>query len=238
MRGPPSPSTEPMTTGRGVRVAIVDSGVHASHPHVGHVAGGIAIDGEGRQHVDFVDRLGHGTAVAAAIREKAPDADLFAVKVFDRALSTSIASLVDGIDWAARNGMHVVNLSLGTPRREHEAALTGAVERAARANMLMVAARNDAGQTWLPGSLAGVLPVEVDWTLPRDRYRSALVDGVTVFYASGFAREIPGVPPERNLHGISLAVANMTGFVARAIEGSSDRSLATVVAILEPNTTI
>jgi subtilisin family serine protease len=227
-----------MTTGRGVRVAIVDSGVHASHPHVGHVAGGIAIDGEGRQHEDFVDRLGHGTAVAAAIREKAPDADLFAVKVFDRALSTSIASLVDGIDWAARNGMHVVNLSLGTPRREHEAALTGAVERAARANMLMVAARNDAGQTWLPGSLAGVLPVEVDWTLPRDRYRSALVDGVTVFYASGFAREIPGVPPERNLHGISLAVANMTGFVARAIEGSSDRSLATVVAILEPNTTI
>ena len=162
-----------MATGRGVRVAIVDSGVHASHPHVGHVAGGIAIDGEGRQHEDFVDRLGHGTAVAAAIREKAPDADLFAVKVFDRALSTSIASLVDGIDWAAHNGMHLVNLSLGTPRREHETALAGAVERAARANMLVVAARQDAGQSWLPGSLAGVLPVEVDWTLPRDRYRSA-----------------------------------------------------------------
>jgi subtilisin family serine protease len=226
-----------MTTGRGVRVAIVDSGVHASHPHVGSVAGGIAIDNEGRQHADFVDRLGHGTAVAAAIREKVPDAELFAVKVFDRALSTSMASLVDGIDWAARNGMHVVNLSLGTPRREHEAALTGAVERAARANLLVVAARNDAGQTWLPGSLAGVLPVEVDWALPRDRCRSALVDGVTVFYASGFAREIPGVPPERNLHGISLAVANMTGLVARAIEGSSNRSLPAVIALLTSGST-
>jgi len=223
-----------MATGRGVRVAIVDSGVHASHPHVGHVAGGIAIDGEGRQHEDFVDRLGHGTAVAAAIREKALDADLFAVKVFDRALSTSIASLVDGIDWAAQNGMHVVNLSLGTPRREHEAALAGAVERAARANMLVVGARQDQGQSWLPGSLPGVLPVEIDWTLPRDRCRSALVDGVTVFYASGFAREIPGVPPERNLHGISLAVANMTGLVARAIEGATDRSLAAVLALLLP----
>jgi hypothetical protein len=222
-----------MTTGRGVRVAMVDSGVHASHPHVGSVAGGIAIDNEGRQHADFVDRLGHGTAVAAAIREKAPDAELFAVKVFDRALSTSIASLVDGIDWAARNGMHVVNLSLGTPRREHEAALTGAVGRAALANMLVVGARHDSGQSWLPGSLPGVLPVEVDWTLPRDRYRSAVVDGVTVFYASGFAREIPGVPPERNLHGISLAVANVTGLVARAIEGVSDRSLAAVIAVLE-----
>lgn len=225
-----------MATGRGVRVAIIDSGVHASHPHVGHVEGGIAIDGEGRQHADFIDRLGHGTAVAAAIREKAPDAELFAVKVFDRALSTSIASLVDGIDWAAGNGMHVVNLSLGTPRREHEAALAGAVARAAAANMLVVAARRDADQTWLPGSLAGVFPVEADWTLPRDRYHSAVVDGVTVFYASGFAREIPGVPPERNLHGISLAVANMTGLVARAIEGATDRSLSAVIALLQART--
>ena len=221
-----------MSTGRGVRVAIVDSGVHASHPHVGQIAGGIAIDDQGAVQADFVDRLGHGTAVAAAIRETAADAELFAVKVFDRVLSTSIASLVDGIDWAAGNGMHVVNLSLGTPRREHEAALAAAVERAARANMLVVAARQDNGQSWLPGSLAGVLPVEVDWALPRDRYRSAQVDGVTVFYASGFAREIPGVPPERNLHGISLAVANMTGLIARAIEGATDRSLAAVIALL------
>lgn len=222
-----------MNTGRGVRVAIVDSGVHASHPHVGQVAGGIAIDSEGVQHADFVDRLGHGTAVTAAIREKAGEAELFAVKVFDRALSTSIASLVDGIDWAAQHGMHVVNLSLGTPRREHEAALGGAVARAVGANMLVIAARRDAGQSWLPGTLPGVLPVEVDWTLPRDRYRSALVDGVRVFYTSGFARDIPGVPPERNLHGISLAVANMTGLVARAIEGAADRSLASVIAFLQ-----
>ena len=163
---------------------------------------------------------GHGTAVAAAIREKAPDAELFAVKVFDRALATSIASLVDGIDWAARNRMHLVNLSLGTPRPEHEAALSGAVARAAPANMLVVAARRRTRAVVAArAACAGVLPVEVDWTLPRDRYRSAAVDGATVFYASGFAREIPGVPPERNLHGISLAVANMTGLVARAIEG-------------------
>jgi len=116
-----------MPTGRGVRVAIVDSGVHASHPHVGGIAGGIAIDDHGALHEDIVDRLGHGTAIAAAIREKAADAELFAVKVFDRVLSTSIASLVDGIDWAAQHGMHIVNLSLGTPRREHGPALAAAV---------------------------------------------------------------------------------------------------------------
>ena len=83
------------------RVAVIDSGVHSAHPHVGGVAGGVGFDEDGRQHDDYVDRLGHGTAVTAAIREKAPDAELYAVKVFDRALSTRIANLIAAIDWAS-----------------------------------------------------------------------------------------------------------------------------------------
>lgn len=219
-----------------VRVAIIDSGVHAAHPHVGGVAGGVGIDREGRQHDDFVDRLGHGTAVAAAIREKAPDADLFVVKVFDRELSTSIATLIEGIDWAVRSGMRLVNLSLGTSREVHEEALRQAIARATAAQVVVVAARSDEGVRWLPGSLPGVLPVEVDWTLPRDRYRAVTIDGATVFRASGFAREIPGVPPERNLHGISLAVANMTGFAACAAEVSADRSFGALIRSLVAGT--
>ena len=221
-----------MRTGRGVRVAIIDSGVHADHPHVGGVAGGVAIDGHGSRHHDYVDRLGHGTAIAAAIREKAPDAELFAVKVFDRALSTTVASLVEGIDWAVASGVHLVNLSLGTSRDAHEGALGEAVARAAARGAIIVSPRTDEGVRWLPGSLPGVLPVEVDWTLPRDRYRAETIDGTTVFRASGFAREIPGVPPERNLHGVSFAVANMTGFAARALEGAADRSLHALIRVL------
>ena len=75
-------------SGSGVRIAVVDSGVHADHPHVRGVAGGVGIREDGTLHDDFVDRLGHGTAVAAAIREKAPDADILAIKVFWRTLAT------------------------------------------------------------------------------------------------------------------------------------------------------
>jgi subtilisin family serine protease len=199
-----------------VRVAVIDSGVHADHPHVGGVAGGVAIDDQGREHDDYVDRLGHGTAVTAAIKEKAPDAELYAVRVFDRALSTRMATLVHAIDWAARAGMHLANLSLGTSNAEHEAVLRDAVVRASAAGLTIVAARDDEGVRWLPGSLAGVIPVQLDWTCPRGEYRVAHVDGDIVFRASGYPRPIEGVPPERNLHGISFAVANMTGFVARA----------------------
>ena len=215
-----------------VRVAIIDSGVHASHPHVCGVAGGVAFDEEGREHGDYVDRLGHGTAVTAAIREKAPDAELYAVRVFDRALSTRVSLLIKALDWAARHGMHVANLSLGTSRPEHETLLRDAVDEAARQGLLIVAARDDDGVLWLPGSLPGVIPVQLDWDCPRDEYRVVYVDGRAVFRASGYPRGIPGVPPERNLNGISFAVANMTGFVARALTTTPLRSREAIVSAL------
>jgi len=88
-------------TGKGVRIAVIDSGVHAEHPHVRGVAGGMAIREDGSILDEYVDRLGHGTAVTAAIREKAPDAEIFAIKVFWRALATDITTLVRAIDEAA-----------------------------------------------------------------------------------------------------------------------------------------
>jgi len=221
MVGPP--------TGRGVRIAVVDSGIHAAHPHVGSVAGGVAIDEEGREHDDYIDRLGHGTAVAAAIKEKAPDAELYAVKVFDRSLSTRISTLVAAIDWSARNGMHLVNLSLGTARPEHERVLTEAIGRAAALGAVIVAAAEDDGVRWLPGSLPGVVGVRLDASCPRHEYRVARGEGAPVFCASGFPREIPGVPPERNLNGISFAVANMSGFAACAREEASAGSIDEIV---------
>ena len=219
----------PLLTGHGIRIAVIDSGVNPSHPHIERVAGGIAIDEHGVEHADYVDRLGHGTAVTAAITEKAPGAELFAVKVFDRALSTNMASLVAGIDWAANAGMHLVNLSLGTSRQVHEQALREAVARAAARGTLIVSAYDDGEARWLPGSLPGVIPVQVDYALARDQYRVTDAGGVTLFHASGFAREIPGVPPERNLHGISLAVANVTGFAARAAEALPSWSFEAVI---------
>src|SRR5688500_16319054 len=144
-----------------VRIAIVDSGVHEAHPHIGGVSGGVAITEQG-EHEDYVDRLGHGTAVTAAIREKAPLAELFAVRIFDDRLSTSIGVLVRAIEWAARSGMSLINLSLGTTRVEHEPLLREALDRAAASGVRVVAARDADGVNWLPGSMAhpAVVPVQ------------------------------------------------------------------------------
>jgi len=211
--------------GRGVRIAIVDSGVHAAHPHINGVAGGIGIALTGEPHDDCVDRLGHGTAVTAAIREKAPAAELWAIKVFDRELATTAEALVSGMAWAAARGAHLINLSLGTTNPTHAARLRDAVLVAAEQGTMVVAACESEGVRWLPGSVAGVVPVRLDWSCPRDEYRVTEENGRLVFLTSGYPRSIPGVPPERNLKGISFAVATMTGFAARACEALGRCSL-------------
>jgi hypothetical protein len=76
----------------------------------------------------------------------------------------------------------------------------------------------------MPGALEGVLGVDVDWDIPRDRYRIGDVAGSPCIFASGYPRSLPGRAPARNLNGVSFAVANASGFAARACEGLKSRS--------------
>ena len=194
-----------------MKIAVIDSGIHQGHPHVGALAGTDHFAG-----VDALDRLGHGTAVAAAIREKLPAAEIFAVKIFDRRLAASIEVLLEALQWCRESGIEVVNLSLGTANPAHRDALA----RAVRGSPVVVSAA-----AMLPGSLPDVVGVEADPACPRDRFRCR----DAVFLASPFPRPIPGVPPERNLHGVSFAVANMTAFVARALQSCARDELFTVL---------
>lgn len=198
-----------------VRVAVIDSGAHHGHPHLGSLAGGIAFGPNGFQSDDYTDRIGHGTAVASVIREKCPQAEIYAVKVFDRRLVTDVGSLVRALDWCATQKMRLVNLSLGTSNPNHAEALQSAVYRIRSAGGDVIAALEDQGVVYLPGSLDGVIPVKLDWDCPRGRSEKRTRENRSVFYASGYPRPIPGVPPERNLKGVSFAVANVTGLLAR-----------------------
>jgi Subtilase family len=189
--------------------------VYAAHPHVNGVAGGVGITREGREESDFTDRIGHGTAVTAVIREKAPEAQIFMVKIFHDSLATRIEPLLAAIDWCVRNRMELINLSLGTANPEHEPFLLEALSRVRMQGILLIAAGEDSGTRWLPGSLPGAQAVELDWECPRDEYRRVARNGSIVYRASGFPRPAPGIPVERNLKGLSFAVANVTGLLAR-----------------------
>jgi hypothetical protein len=221
----------PTASGRGVKVAVIDSGVNAAHPHilgpVKTIMLGVAHSGESEE-----DRLGHGTAVTAAIQEKAPDAEYFAVKLFGSSLRATTSLLIEAIEWAVANRMDVINLSLGTGKMEARDRFQALVDRGRSAGSVLVSARVNNLHLMLPGSLPQVIGVDVDWNLPRNRYRIETTDGSCSFFASGYPRSLPGVPRERNLNGISFAVANMSGFVARACELVRVRSFDTICSAL------
>lgn len=218
-------------TGQGVRVAILDSGVNPAHPHVGGVAGGIGFTANEATE-NYLDYLGHGTAVAGAIREKAPDASLFAVKVFDQSLRTNADIILRALAWAIEQRMDVVNLSLGTFNQSYRESFEQLVARAAEHNVVIVAAHETNGQVLLPGCLPNVLAVELDWDCPRTTYRWKANATKSIFLASGYPRAIPGVKPERNLSGISFAVAQLTGFVARARQVQPNATVAEIEKFL------
>lgn len=219
------PMPEPFSglSGQGVRIAVIDSGVHPDHPHIAaaQLISGVAIMSDGTISDDAgvtLDKLGHGTAVTAAIQEKAPGASCLPIRVFHDALRTSARALVAALDWCIDARVDIINLSLGTVNPAHAPAFEAAAERATAAGILLVAAREADGVPCFPGSLPQPISVGLDWDCPRDQYHVQAAGGAMIFYASGHPRPIPGVPQRRNLYGISFAVANVTGFAALACE--------------------
>ena len=196
-----------------VRIGVLDSGVCQIHLHIGKVVDGITITAEGTMP-GYEDTLGHGTAVAAIIHHLNPEADLVAVKIFDRKLATSLPVVIRAIDWCSQHDIQVINLSLGTLNPEHRSAFEQAIVRAQAAGAVIVSALEINGAPALPGSLADVIGVMASDT---DEYQVSDGYGKKIFTAPPFPRGIPGVPRERNLSGVSFAVARISARIASAI---------------------
>ena len=182
------------STGRGVRVAVVDSGVDASHPDVGRVEGYLAVD-EGPDGLVFdagphEDLFGHGTACAGIVRAFAPECELYSVRVLGRALLGRGAVFVAGLKWAIDNGMQVVNLSLATSKTEFFGVLHELADQAYFRNVMLVTSANNMPVRSFPAMFSSVFSVASHDV--GDPYR---------FYYN------PEPPVEFGAHGVDVRVA-------------------------------
>ncbi len=142
-------------TGRGVKVAIVDTGIDDNHPDL-TVSGGVSfVPGVG----SWDDDNGHGTHVAGIVGARnnpvgvigvAPESDLYAVKVLGRKGTGHHSQVLAGLCWATQNGMDVVNLSLGRDVKKPDEPCTAIYQRLARilnnAGCIVVAAAGNSGE--------------------------------------------------------------------------------------------
>ena len=135
-------------TGRGVRVAIVDSGIDTEHPDlkgkVRESVEAVAEDGKINFHPSTSgDQAGHGTACAGIITSIAPNSEIYSVKVLGPNASGSGDMFLVGLDYAIKQKFQVINLSLGTTKREYFGPLHDLLDRAYHAGCIVVAAANN-----------------------------------------------------------------------------------------------
>jgi subtilisin family serine protease len=151
-------------TGRGVRVAVIDSGIEADHPAVGGmVRGGVTVVEEGEEitfdEAPHGDAYGHGTACAGIIHGLAPEAELYSVRVLGPNLRGTGTAFVAGLRWAVEHGMHVLNLSLGSTRRDFFDPLHELADAGYFRNAVLVTAANNLARPSYPSTYASVVSV-------------------------------------------------------------------------------
>lgn len=112
-------------TGKGVRIAVIDSGVEVDHPalpgltlvddlHV--IDAGVQIE---VKPGDGTDIYGHGTAVTGVIRRIAPDAQIGSIRVLGANLGSRTVIIREGVRQAIDRGYHILNCSFGCGLPEH-----------------------------------------------------------------------------------------------------------------------
>jgi subtilisin family serine protease len=155
-------------SGKGVRVAVIDSGIEASHPALqGAVRQGLAFEydetaeNKVRMEADNPpsDLSGHGTACAGIIHALAPQAELYSVRVLGRDMRGKAMQFAAGLRWAIDQGMHVVNLSLSTSREEYYGLFHRLADDAYFHKTLLVSAVNNIPAPSYPSLYSSVLSV-------------------------------------------------------------------------------
>ncbi len=207
------------STGAGVRVAIVDSGVEAGHPAVGGVDRAVAVvaDESGELSVvgdDEGDVSGHGTACAGIIRGLAPDVSLTSVRVLGAEITGAGAVLAAGLEWAMEQGIDVVNLSLSTRKAEIAWVLRELVDRAYFARTVVVSSAHNNPVESYPWKFASVLSVG-SHEEREDRVFFVNPDPPVEFFGRGVGVEVAWLGGGfLTVTGNSFATPHLAGFCA------------------------
>lgn len=232
-----------LALGRGVRIAVIDSGIDAAHPDLAGVVLN-TFDASGRSS-DLND--GHGTAVAGiiaarsgAVRGVAPMADILAVRAFaslgkQQPIASSSVILLRAIEWSVVNGAQVLNMSFVGPR---DPAVRAMVEAAQKRGAVVVAAAGNGGSDAppaYPAAYPGVIAVTaIDATdkryvhANRGSYIAISAPGVDILAPADGGRHA-------FLSGTSFAAAHVSGIVALLLERSRGLQSQDALAALSDN---
>jgi len=207
--------------GSGVRVAVIDSGIDADHPLLDGCVdrdAGVAFAVQDREVVrvdgPHDDSFGHGTACAGIIHSLAPKCRVTSVKVLGQGLRGKAAAFLDGLAWAVDEGFDVINLSLGTRKRDWALAFYDVCDRAYFGNSFIVTAANNVQRRSFPSLYASVTSVACNTDADPFRFHYN-PEPPTEFLARGIDIEVPWLGGETiRSTGNSYAAPHIAGMAA------------------------
>lgn len=212
------------TKGQGVKVAILDTGVNASHPDLAANIKEVAdFTGSKSGAEDIQGHGSHCAGIVAGVENKlgiigvAPQAELYCGKVLGDSGSGSYDSILKGIKWAIEKEVDIISMSLGSSTRPPEA-LHQLIKQAYDNNILIIAATgNENSAVCYPALYDEVIAVSaVDKSLQHASFSNhgveneitaPGVDIVSTYKNGGYAR----------LSGTSMATPMVAGAAALII---------------------
>jgi subtilisin len=152
------------STGEGVSVAIIDSGVEGDHPLVkGRLVESVAVEIHGDEAVvvetEPVDLFGHGTACAGIIVGLAPDVQIVSVRVLGADLKGKGASFAAGLEWVINRPVDVANLSLSSKSEALQPMFYELADDAYFRRVVLVSAVNNVQGASYPSLFSSVISV-------------------------------------------------------------------------------
>lgn len=207
------------STGKGVRVCILDSGIEATHPRVGRVDSAVVISmGENEETTVEEDSegdvSGHGTACAGIVRTVAPEADISSVRVLGANFSGSGNVLLAGLKYAVEQGFDVINMSLSTTKKPFASVLHELADNAYFRRTVLVASAHNMPVESYPWRFSSVISVgshEVPDSLAHFYNPNPPVE----FFGRGVNVEVPWLGGRvLTVSGNSFATPHITGICA------------------------
>jgi subtilisin family serine protease len=151
------------STGAGVRVCVLDSGIELDHPGVGRVERSVAVTKDGDEITiaddDAGDLCGHGTACAGIIRLLAPACELTSVRVLGAGYTGSAPVLLAGLEWAIEQGFDIINMSLSTTKKQYSERLHELADAAYFKRTMLIASAHNMPVESFPWRFASVVSV-------------------------------------------------------------------------------